>query len=220
MIELKRDFIQRKEEINTYFLFLKQLLTYNSVRWNGNLEEKISLELRCIMKANIFLMLYNLAESSISAAIEQIHFSIKDDRISFDNVKEGIKTKLINNLKNKKNAKKFIEEINEISIDIVTSCFEKKDLFSGNVDSREIKNIANQYGFSTNSDYIKTKNGEKLKTVKDRRNELAHGDFSFQEIGKDYTLTDISDFKDEVIAYLEQIIDNIEIYINTKEYKM
>ncbi len=80
MIEVKRDFIQRKEEINTYFLFLKQLLTYNSVRWNGNLEKKISPELRCIMKANIFLMLYNL-ENRIKRTLFGNHSQVLQEQL-------------------------------------------------------------------------------------------------------------------------------------------
>ncbi len=55
--------------------------------------------------------------------------------------------------------------------------------------------------------------------MKSHRNELAHGDVSFQEIGKDYALSDIEDYKKEVIAYLEKIILNIEEYIQNKEYK-
>lgn len=219
MKEIKRDFNQRKNEINTYFIFLENLLIYDTVSWNGNSQEKILIELRSIMKANIFLMLYNLTESSISAAIEQIHISIKkDNNISFDNVNEGIKIKLIKYLKNKKKVKKFINEIDEISIDIISSCFDKKNVFSGNAGRSEINDLAKQYGFSTNSDYKKTKHGKKLEKVKHHRNELAHGDFSFREIGKEYTLTDIREFKDETIAYLEQIIKNIEIYINKKAY--
>ncbi len=220
MKQVKRDFIQRKHEINTYFIFLENLLTYDTVSWNGNPQEKISHELRGIMKANIFLMLYNLTESSISAAIEQIHISIKNDKsISFDNIKKEIRIKLIRYLKNKKNVKKFINEVNKISVDIISTCFDKKDVFSGNANRRKITDLAKQYGFSTNSDYKTTKHGEKLEKIKNHRNELAHGDFSFREIGKDYTLTDIRAFKEETIAYLEQIIENIETYINKKAYK-
>ena len=54
-------------------------------------------------------MLYNLDESSISAAIEQIHISIKkDNSVSFDNIQDGIKTKLIKYLKNKKKVDEYM----------------------------------------------------------------------------------------------------------------
>ena len=220
MIAVKNDFNRRKQEINLYFNFLEKILTHDYITWSSTDRERVSIDFRGIVKANIFLMLYNLAESSISGAIEQIHLSIKNDTtVSFDNIKDGIKTKLIKYLKNKKSAEKFILEVNNISFDIITSCFDKKTVFSGNTDREEIIKLARHYGFSFDSDYSKTKHGEKLLTIKNHRNELAHGDVSFQEIGKEYTLSDIEEYKNEVIAYLEQIILNIELYINNKEYK-
>ena len=221
MIAVKNDFYSRKNEIELYFSFLEKLLTNNYITWNTTETEKVSIELRGIAKANIFIMLYNLAESSMSAAIEQIHISIKNDNtVTFDNIKDGIKKNLIKYLKKKKNAEKFIQEVNNISLDIIMSCFEKESVFAGNTDRDEIRKLARNYGFSHESDYSQTKHGEKLKKVKNHRNELAHGDISFQEIGKDYTLSDIADYKKEVISYLEKIILNIEDYIKNKEYKM
>ena len=221
MKEVKRNFTQRKKEIETYFEFLEKILNNNIINWEDNSQERISGRLRRILKANIFLLLYNLAESSISAAIEQIHLSIENDvDVSFDDIKDQIKIDLIKNLKNNKNPEKFIKEINQISTDIITSCFIKKKLFPGNLDSCKIREVAKKYGFSTFTDFHKTKNGEKLKKVKDNRNDLAHGVFSFEDIGKHYTLPDIKDYKEEIISYLEQIIDNIEKYIDNKEYKI
>ncbi len=220
MIAVKNDFYSRKHEIELYFSFLEKLLTSNYITWNQTETERISIELRGIAKANIFIMLYNLAESSISAAIEQIHISIKNDQsVTFDNIKDGIKINLIKYLKNKQSAEKFIQETNNISLDIITSCFEKKSVFSGNTDRNEIVKLAKKYGFSFDTDYTKTRHGEKLEIIKNHRNELAHGDVSFQEIGKEYTLSEIEEYKKEVIAYLEKIILNIEEYIRNKEYK-
>lgn len=101
MITVKTDFNRRKQEINLYFDFLNKLLTKDFITWDTEEKERISIDLRGISKANIFVMLYNLAESTISAAIEQIHISIKNDPlVTFDNIKDGIKTNLIKNIKN------------------------------------------------------------------------------------------------------------------------
>jgi hypothetical protein len=220
MITVKNDFIQRKKEIEIYFKFLEKLLTNDNISWNETKKEKINVEFKGIAKANIFLMLYNIVESSISAAIEQIHISIKKDKkAKFDNIRQGIKINLIKYLKNKKNYTKFVEETHSISNDIITICFEKKSVFSGNADRDEIVALANTYGFSHDSDYSKTKHGEKLKKIKTNRNDLAHGDFSFYQIGRDYTISDIEDYKNEALAYVEAIILNIETYIKNQHYK-
>lgn len=220
MITVKNDFNQRKKEIEIYYSFLEKLLTNDFISWNDSVKEHINIEFRGIAKANIFIMLYNLVESSISAAIEQIHITIKNDTsVNFDGIKDGIKTNILKYLKTKKNVKKFIEEVHSISIDIIMSCFEKKSVFSGNADRDEIVKLANLYGFSLDSDYSKTKHGEKLRKIKLHRNNLAHGDVSFYEIGRDYTISEIENYKNEVIAYIEKIISNIECYIVNKEYK-
>jgi len=219
MISVKTDFNNRKHEIELYYDFLEKLLANDYISWNESEKERVDIEFRGIAKANIFIMLYNLVESSISAAIEQIHISIKKDKkAKFDNIKDGIKTNLIKYLKNKKNYKKFIEETNSITKDIISTCFDKKSVFSGNADRDKIVDLATAYGFSHSSDFSKTKHGEKLKKLKSHRNELAHGDFSFYHVGRDYTVSEIKDYKNEVLAYVETIILNIETYINNKEY--
>ncbi|RAY17718.1 MAE_28990/MAE_18760 family HEPN-like nuclease, partial [Enterobacter kobei] len=74
------------------------------------------------------------------------------------------------------------------------------------------------YGFSTSSDYIHTKHGEKLSTIKQHRNDLAHGNVSFSEIGKNVSYQDLENVSLEVIAYLDAIATNIEDYIHSDGY--
>jgi hypothetical protein len=95
-----------------------------------------------------------------------------------------------------------------------------KDLFSGNINAKTIYDLAKKYGFSPNTDPKLTNNGQALRVVKDKRNDLAHGVFSFQEVGKDFTEQDLLKIKDQVIAYLSQILDNIEDYINNKGFRV
>lgn len=61
--------------------------------------------------------------------------------------------------------------------------------------------------------------GSKLLTVKTQRNLLAHGNISFSECGRERTFIELNDIKNEVINYLEDILNNIEIYIDNKDYK-
>ncbi|MDY6993463.1 MAG: MAE_28990/MAE_18760 family HEPN-like nuclease [Pseudomonadota bacterium] len=61
--------------------------------------------------------------------------------------------------------------------------------------------------------------GSKLLTVKTQRNQLAHGNISFSECGRDHTFIELNNIKNEVINYLEDILNNIENYIDNKAYK-
>ena len=62
-------------------------------------------------------------------------------------------------------------------------------------------------------------NGEGLVIIKDKRNKLAHGEFTFAEIGKNYTVQDIIQLKEETKSYLSQVLDKIQVYISNQNYK-
>nr|ELR5046350.1 hypothetical protein [Providencia rettgeri] len=96
--------------------------------------------------------------------------------------------------------------------------FNRKKLFSGNIDSKEINEKSKIYGFSTSTEYEHTKHGKQLSTVKQHRNDLAHGNFSFSEIGKNVSYQELENTSLEVIAYLDAIAKNIENYIQNDGY--
>jgi hypothetical protein len=205
MIDVKNTFKQRKTEIDEYFAFLSN--------YNANADDNLFK----ILKSNLLIMLYNLIESSISNAIEEIHNDIYSNSISFNTLKEKIKSLVIKNTK-RVDSDKFVAKITDIATDIIRHTFKREELFKGNVDRRKIKELSEQYGFNINTDYNRTKHGSHLVSIKDKRNDLAHGIFSFTEVGKEYTISDLKDMKDKTINYISDILDNIESYLKNKEY--
>lgn len=223
MKEVKRDFKERCDEINDYFAFVDKVERRGSkITFSDDsgkvFTERVETNLVKTLKAQGFILLYNLAESSIKKAIEQIYIKMKREKVKYDKIKDSIKREIIVFLKTRKNADEFVNAVNSVSKDIIEQCFSSRFLFSGNVDAREIRKIADKYGFSTTTDYQLTQNGRKLLTVKTQRNDLSHGIYSFQEVGKNFSIEQLIEIKDQVIAYLSQILDNIEIYINNKDY--
>ncbi|NES67766.1 MAG: hypothetical protein F6K24_22250, partial [Okeania sp. SIO2D1] len=102
----------------------------------------------------------------------------------------------------------------DISLDIIKVGFDRKKLFSGNIDAQKIKTTAKKYGFSAKT----ITNGNDLLTVKNNRNDLAHGHKSFAEVGKDKSTDELIEIKNNVVKYLRQIIKNIETYLTNQEY--
>ena len=86
------------------------------------------------------------------------------------------------------------------------------------MDARLIKEIAEKYGFSYQTDFAKTKHGKNLRNIKRNRNDLAHGNKSFKEVGRDNSIEVLLEIKEEVIEYLRQILQNIKIYLDNQEY--
>jgi MAE_28990/MAE_18760-like HEPN len=216
------DFNTRVQEINKYFLFIDNLIngTMKLVISEDGVEQKIrgvDRDLAKTLKANGFLLLYNLVESSMTNAIEAIFDELKEKKIPFDSVRAEIKKVVLQNFKNR-SPDDIHTKMTDISLDIITAGFKRRELFSGNIDRKEIAKTAIKYGFSCDTNYSETKHGENLYSVMKNRNDLAHGNKSFSEIGKVTSMEDLLKVKEEVIAYITQILNNIENYLVAQAY--
>jgi hypothetical protein len=86
-------------------------------------------------------------------------------------------------------------------------------LFSGNVDGRRIRQVATEYGFLTPK-----KKSDLLLTVKTHRNDLAHGNKSFADVGRDFDIVRLKEIQAEVLAFLEELLTNVANYVTTRSY--
>jgi len=168
------------------------------------------------------LLLYNLIEATIRESISYIHEKLEGLEISFNQLRDELRREI---LKRAKSDKVGLDELCrktalDISKQLLAATFEKKKIFSGNIDHQEICKQAKIYGFNTSSEYIKTKYGSSLETIKNKRNYLAHGNNSFSEIGSQYSIQDIENFVNEVINYLESITTHITDYLSQQGYLM
>ncbi len=219
---LFQDFRERSKEVRKYFIFLKSLENSSTKLYIGSSQDKskiknIDTELFHTLKANGFLLLYNLVESTMRNAMERIFDEFKIQGVSFNDIKPEIKKIILDNLK-KRNTDTMLQQITNISVDIINISFSKKELFSGNIDSKLIKKIAEKYGFSSDTDYQKTKHGQDLIIIKSNRNDLAHGNKPFSEIGRNRSADELLVIQKKVVNYLKQILINIEQYLANQEY--
>ena len=184
----------------------------------GTTEQIIDGELAKIMKANGFLLLYNLIEATIRNSISAILNSISTDKLTFKLLSDNLKKLWINQEINKtKDISKFKEKVSELSekilndklLEFSSECVN----ISGNIDQQRIREIAKKFG------YLEPKDGRGLQTIKDKRNQLAHVEFTFSDIGKNFTSNDLIDYKSEVVTFIENVLNNVETYINAKGYK-
>lgn len=200
---------ERKAEINLYVEHL------SIIESNTN---KILFK---VMKANTLLMLYNLIEAVISNSIDSIRNSIYNNpNVKFDCLKEQIKIQIIKDLKKNISPESFVKQTTKISNDIIKLSFKKDSISNGNIDLGRIRELAEIYGFEIQgSDYNETGHGKTITDIKGKRNDLAHGTYSFSEIGKDYSLEDLEKISTQTTKYLEFITNNIETYIEYQQYK-
>jgi hypothetical protein len=59
---------------------------------------------------------------------------------------------------------------------------------------------------------------DELLTVKTHRNDLAHGNKSFADVGRDFDLVRLKNIQAEVLLFLGELLANVADYITTRAY--
>lgn len=214
---MKEEFDARVEEVELYFSFLRDLESdkHRIVRTSDSqlaYSASDSVNMNKMFKANGFLLLYNLMESTVKNAVQSIYDDLQDKGVDFDSCREEVRRVILKNLKNW-NVERIFPSLTMLAKDVVSATFRKEKIFSGNVDARAIRDTAKGYGFKSPG-----KKSDELLTVKTNRNDLAHGNKSFSDVGRDYDVPRLVRIKDEVVEYLKELIANIEDYIAGQEY--
>lgn len=225
MVGVIEEFNTRVAEIDIYFKLLDDVVNRDAkLFFPANKTHKSKVfdnELVKVMKANCFLILYNLIEASVKLSITEIYDSITLKTQKYDDVKDEIRKIWIienyNNFKNK-GVNHIFESITNIAEDIIDIKFKPEKVISGNIDGLKIREFSTSIGFSNNTHHT-AKNGVKLFQVKKLRNDLAHGAISFSECGRQYTYDDLFEIKQQVIIYLRGILNNIQKFLDDEKFK-
>lgn len=193
--------------------------------------EELPFQVGNIFKSNAILLLYNLVESTISLTDSFVVKQINAAKLTYQDIAESVKIIWIEqNVKGKNTYKKFRETIKEglenKIIEIKDGSSEK--LFEGNLDARVIDGLLNRYGVLTTEDSDFKHHGKRrcLQKIKDCRNDLAHGKYSFAEFGnrlrykeRNDTENDILFFKESCFEFLEIVLSNVEEFLSRDGFK-
>lgn len=220
------DFEKRVAEIELFFRHLEAIEEKDGkisvATSTARRLRSLNPELVKVLKANLFLLLYNLAESSIRQAVTEILDTISLERITYSQASDEIKRLWIElgHLRfQNKTTQQIFDSLENLADDVVELQFRREMIGGGNIDGRKIRAFGDTYGFSTRA-HRNANNGEKLYEVKKRRNDLAHGFVSFAECGRNYTVSDLRQTKHEVILYLRAVLRNISRYLDTRKFSV
>lgn len=228
MNNTKSEFEKRTEEINVYFQLLTIIDKGDCFIHCRTLDEKIidehiDTDLIKILKANGFILLYNLIEATVRKSLEAIFAAIYSDNLTFQKLSDNLKKLWINQkalpLRAGIDAVTF-DKIRNILEDVANSIIDNQIMqmqtecirISGNIDAQSIREIAKQFGFE------QAKDGSVLETIKKKRNNLAHGEFTFGEIGKEVSVKDMINYKEGTYTHLTDVLKNIEKFIIDRKY--
>lgn len=211
-----RDLIDRKRQVRHYLLVLAReerlakLGVPNHVR-EGRLHT---------LRAGTFLVLYNLIEATTRGAIEAIHDNIVSMEVAFSDLSLELRKEVIARFKKRADpsVNHTMENFPSTFVAIALALDEETKL-SGSVDARKIRELAERYGFSHDTNRLKTWNGSDLVTIKSNRNDLAHGLKSFEDVGRRYPSGELMLISKRTMRYMTEISENISTFIDRQDYK-
>jgi hypothetical protein len=206
------DFEERKRQVRHY------LAVVSKAEREGGLGTSRVQEGRLLtLRAGTFLVLYNLVEATARGAVEAIHDKITTSEVPFTRLTISLRKEVIRLFK------KGADPATDHTMDDFPSAFVAIALdqgikLSGTVDARIIRELAECYGFSDQTDKALTRDGSDLITIKRNRNDLAHGRKTFEEIGRDYTSVDLLLLSRRAMRYMDGILNNVAFYLDNENY--
>lgn len=218
------NFSKRKDELDNYYKYLKIFdesetkVSYYSEGEHKN--EQIEFDFQKVLIANAYLLLYNIVESTVSNSVNAIFQSITYSNCKYDDLtdffkKLWVKDKIICSSIN--DTGQIINVFQNIINILNRDCSFDNSMnllgISGNIDAHKIRQISNKIGLSIVS------NGSELEDIKNIRNKLAHGERTFNDIGKDITVNELNSIKEKTINYLDLFVNNVRRFIENKNFK-
>lgn len=179
-----------------------------------------------ILKSNYILMLYNLIEACVVSGLMEIYEELQRDGCSYNDVIDEIKAiwrnrqianvyqKTATQVAYERKVEQIIQEIKN-RVPIVLTREELRPL-GGNLDSKKIMKLCDKHRIR----YVNTTEGEKLRIVKQKRNDLAHGTVSFSDCARDFTIEDLNEIKEDVILFMQEILSGMQKYYDEHGYRI
>lgn len=232
MITFKTEFQKRCDDVLEYLKlleFIDSIATnmhqqIDSVSYEGNVISYLpNREVQKILRANFYLLLYNLVESTLNSFITVVKDTINDEQVSFDK----LITKLIHlHIEGLFKEVTSQNRILEISKELYRKTANNDVVLlsrlgfntSGNVDYEYFQKVVASLGCRGNLNIDENTVKTAMGRTKEHRNRLAHGNWSFSEAGALLTLSQIKGDHDCIADFLMQSLDNLETFLINKKY--
>lgn len=132
-----------------------------------------------ICRANGYLIIYNLVESTMYEAVKGLYQHLERSGADIDSLIDKLKMLIFRGIRNStdKNLTEFRDNMDtDFRTSIFQICFHSnqvKKMFSGNLDAKKIRLFSEEHGINLNL-IEESNNGRELLSIKNTRNDLAH----------------------------------------------
>lgn len=224
---------ERSDEVTTYLEFLKVAVERRATirAKDGALELPLSQTLTHTLKANLLLLLYSAMEATLIQLLDEMHSAIEANCTSVDLLNAQLLRVVLKTVK-RDSSEKALSSAAPLHKSLFefwikdwqgkSSGKEKRvDGISGSVDSKVIYSQLEKFGVvpSTDNGRVPAEFAERvLQKVKNKRNELAHGEKSFTDLGREMAVEDLVDDSSKVFENLRKIVDAVDKYLLDRRY--
>lgn len=223
---VKDDFNNRVAELRKYLRAIESLEGSGVSLFVSGRRRKVDSDLPKIMKAAFFLMVYNLVESSVASSFRELYAAINAKNQPIDKFRKEYRALwMAQKFKgkdpvgaNQKTYRDLVAEMVAHVIDKNSVVFDHQKLsVSGNIDAQKARELLEDHAILYKAPPT-ARGGSELLMVKTKRNALAHGDISFSECGRDFTVSDLKAITDQSVVFLRSLIRSVEKFINASNY--
>lgn len=207
-----QDFEERKRQVRHYLAVVAKAEREAGLGATRVLEGRL-----LTLRAGTFLVLYNLVEATTRGAVEAIHDKITTSEVPFTLLVLSLRKEVVRLFK-KEADPSTDHTMDDFPSAFVAVALHQRINLSGTVDAKLIRALGECYGFSCQTAKHTTRDGSDLLTVKRNRNDLAHGRKAFEEVGRDYTSSELLLLARRSMRYMDGILKNIASYLDCESY--
>lgn len=224
---------ERSIEVDAYLGFLKVAVERRAVLTakDGALAFPLSQELTHTLKANLFLLLYSATEATLIQLLDEMHDVIGNNCSSADALNGELLRVVLKTIKKDRNTtvhtsaaplhqSLFAYWISDWQSR--TSAKDKRlDGISGSVDGLVFYQQLKKFGVVAPTPDDRPPShltSRALQMVKAKRNELAHGERSFTDLGRDLSVESLGEDSLMVFGTLRNIATEVDKYLQEQRY--
>lgn len=218
----ERNYSKRAEDIKETFQlvkFVSEVETHKNipiVDATTNASLNISIEMQCALKAQFLVVLYNIVESTVCECLNSIYDSIADDSLSYCDLSDEMRNMWKNYLKRTSHPDRSKPDLDLMGMKIQFDSLAVN--ISGSLDIRKIIEVFSKHGCNLD-EANREKYSNSFLVVKNKRNNLAHGNISFSECGSNYLVSDLNRFKEHILDGMSEVVNQVKVFIDNKSYR-
>lgn len=209
MSDLQSALSEKKVEANQMF----EIISYIQASDIDNAITKVAM-----LRSAFVLLLYNMVESTAFLVFERVHERVAAEHYEAlgNEMRKIWVDYFFSHHSSKEEHHMHMEGTlgQTLKFPLLEIFSKRMKLFSGNLDGKRLNEILKRYGIAP----ITASGREKLVTIKNRRNSVAHGEDMFKEACRDLSDSDLMNLRDSTFEALDNLVENVELFLARRVY--